>query len=152
MWVQVSGGGAPALHSSVSHRMLLAHEPELLLLTGDVKKLGRGWSRVLRCEAWGVSVLEHIPGFVITLVLRRELKGHLSSHILPAVCHRLCSRFFSLCCLAVLPLGDQTCLSVLRAAQCCQSEGGSDIHPSAARRHSSLRERIGTNLPFFLQK
>lgn len=91
--------------------MLLAHEPELLLLTGDVKKLGRGWSRVLRCEAWGVSVLEHIPGFVITLVLRRELKGHLSSHILPAVCHRLCSRFFSLCCLAVLPLGDQTCLS-----------------------------------------
>lgn len=68
-----SGEGAPALCCSVSHRMLLAHQPELLLLR-DVGKLWRGWS---------------------------------------------------------------------------SSEVGSDIHPSAARGYSSLRERTGGKSPPF---
>lgn len=48
--------GAPALCSSVSHRMLFAHQPELLLLR-YVEKLGREWSRVVKRALASIPLL-----------------------------------------------------------------------------------------------
>lgn len=115
---QVSAEGAPAPRSSTGHRMLLAGKPELLLLARNVEKLGRWWSSGLRCEAGGACVPEHVLEDAVTLVLRTGLKGHLSSHELPAVCPMLCSQASASCCLSVIPPEDQTCrFSGLCAAQ-----------------------------------
>lgn len=40
----------------------------------------------------GVPVSEHVLEDAIALILRMELKGHLSSHERPVVCYTLCSR------------------------------------------------------------
>lgn len=69
-------GSCPVPFSHVQHGMLFTGEAELVLLAGDVEKLGKCWSRCLRWEAGGTCVPGHIT---IALILRVELKGHLSS-------------------------------------------------------------------------
>lgn len=87
---------------------------------------------------------ERILEDAVTLVLRTELKGHLSSQELPAVCHMLCSQASASCCLSVISPGDQTCLFLgLGAAQRRWGEVGH-------RRAGGQEQHLGQEVPSML--
>lgn len=108
------------------------------------REAGRWWSSDLRCEAGGACVPEHVLEDAVTLVLRTGLKGHLSSHELPAVCPMLCSQASASCCLSVIPPEDQTChFSGLCAAQRWWGEVG---HGGAGGQEQHLRPEVPSTL------